>query len=356
MNKKILWIAIIATSFMLGCDDVKENSAIPTGTDVDLKSWLVPIEEVYDGGPGKDGIPALSNPQMTALSQASYLGDNDLVLGFKSGNDIRAYPHPILNWHEIINDDINGISVAITYCPLTGSGIGWNRKMNGVTTTFGVSGLLYNANLIPYDRASDSYWSQMTLQCVSGVLKGNEPDLFKLVETSWKTWKELYPNSKVVSINTGFNRDFTRYPYGLYRTNDYLIFPVNNTDSRLHKKERVLGVKIGLKTKVYQISNFSDSIMIINDKINTSPVVIVGSKSKNFALAFFRRLPNGKELTFSPIQNALPVVMVDSEGTTYDIFGMGITGPRDGEQLLSPDSYIAYWFAWVAFHDDVDIY
>ena len=137
--------------------------------------WLIPVGEVFDGGPGKDGIPALSNPQLVASSEVSFLGDGDLVIGVVIGGVARAYPHVILDWHEIINDQVGGEAYSLTYCPLTGSGIGWDRALSANATTFGVSGKLYNSNLIPYDRETDSYWSQMKLQCVFGPNKGLLP-------------------------------------------------------------------------------------------------------------------------------------------------------------------------------------
>ena len=125
--------------------------------------WLIDRTKIFDGGPGKDGIPALENPDMASIgsSDLDILTDEDLVLVYKSGSVVKAYAHPILDWHEIINDEINGEHIAITYCPLTGTGIGWGREINSEVTTFGVSGLLFETNLIPYDRLTDSNWSQM---------------------------------------------------------------------------------------------------------------------------------------------------------------------------------------------------
>jgi len=139
----------------------------------------------------------------------------NLVIGFAQGDDARAYPHFILDWHEIVNDRVGDIHIAVTYCPLTGTGIGWEREINGSVTTFGVSGLLFNSNLIPYDRNTDSNWSQIRLDCVNGDLIGTEAETHVLVETTWKT---MYPKTLVMSMNTGYNRSYGNYPYGNYRT------------------------------------------------------------------------------------------------------------------------------------------
>ncbi|MCH8332077.1 MAG: DUF3179 domain-containing protein [Bacteroidetes bacterium] len=342
-------LIIFASILLFSCkNDSLKNDDSP---------WLIPKEDVQEGGPGKDGIPALKNPDFTTTAGATYLGDNDLVLGYKVGNEIRAYPHPILDWHEIINDDVDGKKIAITYCPLTGSGIGWKRRVGGVTTTFGVSGLLYNSNLIPFDRKSGSNWSQMKQQCVNGEFLGDKPITYHLVETSWKTWKEMYPQTKVISEQTGFNRDYTVYPYGDYRTdNNYTLFTVSREDLRLPGKERILGVIIGEKVKAYSIESFNSNVLVINDAFQSTDLVVIGNKQKNFLVAFESKLQDGTKLTFTAVQDQLPLVMTDNEGNKWDLFGEALEGGRKGERLIETDSFIAFWFAWAAFHEDIVIY
>jgi len=221
--------------------------------------WLIPENEVLSGGPGKDGIPALKNPKMTDIPRADYLSPEDLVLGLVANGEARAYPHRILDWHEIINDDIQGQKVAITYCPLTGTGIGWPEDSIASDATYGVSGKLYNSNLIPYDRETDSYWSQIRLDCVHGERKGEKLETIQLIETTWKTWSDMYPKTKVVSSNTGYNRNYEVYPYGDYKSSSGVYFPVSIMDSRLHPKERVHGIVINDHAKVYQFKHFDSN-------------------------------------------------------------------------------------------------
>lgn len=328
----------------------------PSGSDAVTGEWLIPKDQVLDGGPGKDGIPALTNPAFVGSSSALYLRDDDLVIGVKSGDVVRAYPHPILDWHEIINDEIGAFQFSLTYCPLTGSGISWNRRINGTATTFGVSGLLYNTNLIPYDRATNSNWSQMKLQCVNGPLIGTQIEVFPIVETTWRTWKRMYPQTLVVSSNTGYSRPYGSYPYGDYRTSNTLLFPISNRDNRLPLKERVHGVIAGGRAKVYRISQFADTVTTINDHVDGVPIVVVGSAAENFAASFERRLPDGTELSFAPVTNRLPIVMIDNEGTVWDVFGVGVSGPRAGTTLRPGRAFTAYWFAWATFFPGVEIY
>jgi len=324
-------------------------------------SWLVPINQVFDGGPGKDGIPALFNPPMIDPAQANYLNDNDLVVGYKVGNDVRAYPHKILDWHEIINDDIRGEQVAITYCPLTGTAIAWSRLIEGSITTFGVSGLLYNTNLIPYDRATDSNWSQMRLDCVNGKLIGEEIATFQVVETTWGTWKQMYPNTLTVSTTTGIGRPYGTFPYIAangddYRVDPFILFPIEIDDDRLPRKDRVHGIIINGNAKVYPINSFQNRVTLIQDSHEGKDLLIVGDRSMNYANSFYRTLPDGSNLEFQAVQKSLPAVLSDSEDNQWDIFGEAIVGPRTGEKLTPTTSFIGYWFSWGTFYPQVEIF
>ena len=318
-------------------------------------TWLIPEEEVADGGPGKDGIAAISNPIFIPVSEVSFLLENDLVIGIQIGNLVRAFSHRILDQHEIVNHTIGNTSFALTYCPLTGTGIAWDTSEFTLDKTFGVSGLLYNSNLIAYDRETDSNWSQMLNLCVNGELTGKEAKPIHVVETTWQTWKLLYPQSMILSTDTGYSRDYSIYPYGNYKTSDSLLFSVSKLDSRLPKKERVLGIIAGEKTTVYPINTFDDPIKVINETFNDIQIVVAGSAEKNFAVSFERKLPDDTLLSFNSVEGELPVIMMDNEGTKWDIFGNGISGPRASIKLTPTSSFIAYWFAWAAFYHGTEI-
>jgi hypothetical protein len=347
-------------SFMLlyGCEDGidKNGNSFPSGPG-GTKDWSIPLDEVFDGGPGKDGIPALTDPEFISAESAEYLDDEDLVIGFVVGNEARAYPHQILDWHEIVNDQLGDINIAVTYCPLTGTGIGWNREIDGKVTTFGVSGLLYNSNLIPYDRETDSNWSQMRLDCVNGELKGREVETYPMVETTWLTWKEMYPDTRVLSRNTGYNRSYGRYPYGDYRTDDdFLLFPVANEDDRIPNKERVLGVLQDGTVRVYRFTDFGESVHVLQDTLKGNDLVIVGSEEHNFMLAFRNNTADKKGLSFSAVQDQFPVVLTDNEGNLWDVNGRAVAGPSIGDRLGIMPSFMGYWFSFAAFYPDLTIY
>ncbi|RLD24180.1 MAG: hypothetical protein DRI71_03325 [Bacteroidetes bacterium] len=320
--------------------------------------WSIPVSEVFDGGPGKDGIPALENPEKGGLSSGTYILDSELVLGYFDGVNAVAYPHKILDWHEIINDELSPFifPFAITYCPLTGTGIGWERSGSGTTTTFGVSGLIYENNLIPYDRKTGSNWSQMRLDCVNGALIDTKVKTFPLVETSWKTWREMYPNTEVVTLNTGHDRSYDVYPYGDYKTNEnFLLYPLRTVDRRLNGKERVHGIIIDGIAKAYRFGSFDANTSLINDVINGEDVVIVGNTARNFIVSFYSKLRDGSTPVFTAVDKN-EVVLEDDLGNEWDVFGYAVSGPAKGQRLKTTESFIGYWFSWGTFYPDLEIY
>ena len=317
--------------------------------------WLIPIGEVIDAGPGQDGIPSVDNPEFVKSfdPDANYLDPDDLVIGIVVGSTVRAYPHKILDWHEIVNDEINGELISISYCPLTGTGFAWEGKSSETPTTFGVSGLLYNGNLILYDRNTNSYWSQLKLQCVNGNSIGEEPSLINIVETKWSTWKSNYPTTKVMTLNTGYTRDYATYPYGPYRTDhDFLLFPISETNTQLPSKERVHAIIDDGLSKAYRFSSFVNG-NLINETFNGNNYLIVGSDN---LINSFILTGDYANLDFVIEMNNTEVLFTDNEGNKWNILGKAIEGPRTGEILTASKSVMSYWFAIATFYPDPEIY
>jgi hypothetical protein len=337
--------------------DNSDNEEEDNNNNGSNSNWLIPVNQVRDGGPGKDGIPALLNPETRSINQTTYLKDDDLVLAIKIDNEIKVYPHTILDWYEIVNDQIGVDFFAITYCPLTGTGIGWDRKIDGAATTFGVSGLLYNSNLIPYDRRTNSNWSQMRLDCVNGSLIGEKVNTYTLFETTFRTLKSMGINGEVVTTGTGYSRSYGTYPYGDYKTNDDLLyFPVAHEDDRLPKKERIHGIIDGGRTLAVRFEDFSSGVQVYEETLNEKSIIISGSKQNNFIVSFYTTLDDGTKLEFEPVHGSLPVIMSDNEGNRWDIFGYAVSGPRVGSQLQPTRSLMSYWFAWAAFYPLTRLY
>ena len=350
---KLLFIVSISF-FFLACSS-QEDIILPTGNGdpgENSSRWTIPKDEVFDGGPGKDGIPSIDQPNFVSGTSVDFVDDLDLVIAVSFDSIIKVYPHSILDWHEIVNDELDGELFALTYCPLTGTGINWDRSLEGGGTTFGVSGLLYNSNLIPYDRETGSNWSQMRLDCVNGLLIESKIKTFSVLETTWRTIKNL-PNLLVLSEDTGFSRNYGTYPYGDYRTNhDNIIFPVGNSDKRMDAKDRLLGIISDGEVKTYSLESFpTDSIKMIADELKSKPVIILGHRNKNFISAYYVESPEN----FSTLQGQFPDVLQDQNGNTYNVFGKVSRGPDKGLILEQPDNYMGYWFAWAGFYPDLEL-
>lgn len=346
-------LLVLLTVFVVACGG---GSSGDSSSKTSSGEWLIDTTYVKDGGPGKDGIPALDSPTFVSVQNATFLNDNELVIGTKINGIVRAFSHSVLNWHEVVNLETGGDFHVLNYCPLTGSADLWDVPQSYTNKTFGTSGLLFNSNLILYDRESDTNWSQMFTLGVNGTNIGDVANKNVVIETTWRLWKQMYPETLVLSDNTGFSRDYTLYPYGSYLTNTNLLFEVSGDDARLHPKTRVLGVTDGNYNKVFQIDSFPPGVHVINDSTDSKPYVAIGSSEFNFAVAYNSTLTDGTSLTFIAVNGALPQIMQDNEGNIWNIFGTAVSGARAGEQLELMSDFIAFWFAWTSFYPDAQIH
>jgi len=327
---------------------------------------LIPQNLIVSGGPGKDGIPALTNPAVVPAETAdTFLVPEDLVLGVVINGEARAYPHGVLWWHEIVNDVLGGRPILLSFCPLTGSGIVSDPILNGQLANFGVSGLLFDNNLILFDRTTDSLWSQMRLDSICGDFSGTRPPLLPVVQSTWVAWKAMHPNTTAVSFDTGFNRNYNRYPYGDYDgiDNTRLLFPQTTIDSRLPMKENVLGITHGEMSRAYPVYSASRLAGAaprgaINDVVNGLSVLVVFDGPSQLAIPFDRMRESGEVLTFQLVENAgFPFLLRDQEtGSLWDLNGVAVSGLLEGEQLRKIPTFTAFWFAWAAFNPGTELY
>lgn len=341
---------VICFFYLYGCE--VNNVSTENSNNSDSESeWLVPEHEVIDGGPGRDGIPSIDSPEFAPAHETDFIPAERRVLGIKHHGEIRAYPIQILDWHEIVNDEYNGTSVTVTYCPLTATGIAWIPRKG---SEFGTSGRIFRNNLVAYDRKTESLWVQMRLRSVNGPRIGDNIEPLNIIETTWETWKKMYPNSDVLTTNTGYSRNYQSYTYGedYAENHNITLFPtMYRKDTRLKAKTRVHGIIADDKpeenstVRVYEIGKFGDDIEVYHDTLADKKYVIIGSSSLDFTIAYKSTLRNGTKLSFSPVQDELPIVMEDQEGNKWDVFGKAIEGPRTGQRLRTAKSYSGYWFA-----------
>jgi len=278
----------------------------------DLSNASLLQSEILPGGPPRDGIPAIDRPKFIAARQATFLSDDDRVLGISHQGIARAYPIRILNWHEIVNDQFAGEAVVVSFCPLCGTGTAFSA-LHGKAKTFGVSGLPYNSDLLLYDRETESLWSQIAAKAIAGPLRGEVLNLLPVIHTSWADWRKRYPDTAVLSTDTGYSRDYQRSPYAGYENSDRLFFPVGRLDRRYHPKEQVIGVEINGHYKVYPFSELAHTAGEVSDEIDGEKVLVRFDKAQRSAQVFNA---GGK-----PIPS--------------------LTG---------------FWFAWMAFHPDSAVF
>ena len=204
----------------------------------------VPLSDLQQGCARRDCIVSIDSPQYVTASEASHVADDDIVLALSFEGYHRAWPARILDQHEIVNDIIAGELIAITWCPLCGSAVGVKREINGYVTEFGVSGLLYNSDLVLYDRRTETLWDQIGAQGIVGPLTGTRLELVPVTMTRWGRWKAAHPDTLVLSEDTGFMNDYSQDAYANYRDSERLMFPVSRNSDRLHPKTVVFGFDV----------------------------------------------------------------------------------------------------------------
>ena len=252
---------------------------------------LVPCDQIRRNLP-RDAIPSLPNtgppqgaPRFTdaGSSDAAYLQPHDMVIGLFDGTEARAYPHNVLWWHEIVNDTFGGQPLSVSFCPLTGSALVFSAQQSA----FGVSGNLYNSNLVLYDHDTASLFSQMRREAVTGARKGEVIEEIPFVETTWERWEQMHPGTRVIASSTGFSRDYTRYPYGDYRSDDRDTFAVTDPapDAQFPGKALVTGVHAGGTSKVYVHSVVRQSMgnrAVFRDEVGGLPVWVLYDSTATF--------------------------------------------------------------------------
>ncbi|MBW2313261.1 MAG: DUF3179 domain-containing protein [Deltaproteobacteria bacterium] len=208
----------------------------------DLEPSGVDVEEIRHGGPPRDGIPALDAPVHRPIVGAPWPED-EIVLGIALDGEARAYPVSILEWHELVNDELAGRPILVSFCPLCGTGIAFDRKVGGKTRRFGVSGLLYRSDLLMFDRETSSLWSQISAKAVTGPSQGQRLAILRAGMHRLADWRAKHPESTVLDRVTGHSRRYGETPYEGYATSEELYFPVP-LDRRFHPKMPTVGLRL----------------------------------------------------------------------------------------------------------------
>ncbi len=281
----------------------------------DGTKYMIHPSKFLSGGPGKDGIPSIDAPKFILADKIDWLSDEELGLGIVHKDEARFYPFRILVYHEIVNDFIQKDPILVTYCPLCFTGIGFIREIDNEPVEFGVSGKLYNSELVMYDRKTDSYWPQTLGKAVLGTSTGKTIKKIPTDTVSWGDWKKSYPDTKVLSKDTGFSRNYDgSNPYG--KKGDFtdinLQFPVENKDLRLDAYEIMYGIEVNGKYKSYKKSDLEQKLKI-EDTVGEEKIIIEFDKNLKSARAY-----------------------------------------KESKEQIVIDTL--FWFAWAAFHPETEVF
>ena len=298
------------------------------------------LEEITWGGVVKDGIPSLDNPELMAAADADYLRGDDLVFGVSINGDARAYPLRIMGWHEMFNEVIGGVPVALAYCTLCGAGILFETDSLGRSKplVFGSSGFLYRSNKLMFDRETHSLWNQWTGKPVVGPLVDSGLELRQrpVVITTWDSWKTSNPSTQVLSLNTGFRRDYgSGVVYNDYFASPDLMFPAQVDQQRLAQKDYIFAVRQFGAARAWPLDAFAE-MPVINDRIANTPLLLIGDVATRTVRAYERQ-----GLTFTPANGRLR----DNRGAEWRVTEDALIGP-DSATMPRVAGHISYWFAW----------
>ncbi|MEO0798785.1 MAG: DUF3179 domain-containing protein [Pseudomonadota bacterium] len=302
------------------------------------------LGEITWGGVVVDGIPPLDRPRFIGASEAAYLNSDDLVFGIEINGDIRAYPLRIMDWHEMFNDVIGGVPVSLAYCTLCGSGILFEGRVDGRATpfAFGSSGLLYRSNKLMYDRETYSLWNQFTGRPVAGPLTGSGIELKTrpVAITTWADWKATNPTTKVLSKETGHNRDYSpNRAYGSYFASPDLMFPADTSDARLKPKDYVFALRGAHVEKAWPLARFAET-PVINDQAGVLNLTLVGDAKTRTVRAY-----RTKGQAFQAATAARTLALGNE---TWRVTEGALVGPN-GETLPRLPGHVSYWFAWSGY-------
>lgn len=309
-------LILIVFAGALSAQVMENEEGVLCANGFELHNLAIDGELIYAGGPGKDGIPALKKPEFIGAEHQQFLADDEQVVGVYHNGEAKAYPVKILNYHEVINDQFGEEKegVVVTYSPLCASGRAFRAEVGGKDQEFAVTGLVFNNNLLFYDRKTESVWSQLKGQAVAGRESGRQLDPVATEMTTWGDWKSRFPETKVLSRRTGHDRNYEVDPYYSITASDRLMFPVGASNEIMPLREKVIGIERNGIFKAY-------------------PFSVMGYE--------------GKEIITDELMGEIIQVHYNAAANSARITTL------DGAEL---PAVTTYWFSWFAFYPDTEVY
>jgi hypothetical protein len=319
-----------------------------------LLTYRIRPEEIEWGGVLKDGIPALDQPGLVRAGETDFWRDEERVFGVSLGGEAKAYPHRILDAHEMANDVVGGRSVSLAYCTLCGSGVLYDAQhpsREGLPPfTFGSSGLLYRSNKLMYDRSTNSLWNQLTGEPVAGRLSesGIRLERLPVVVTTWGEWKREHPDTLVLHPDrTGFQRDYEKSPYESYFGSSETMFPVWLQSDRLKAKDVVFTLIVNGRPKAYPLDLLKRE-RLTHDEVGGKPIVLVTSRESGAVRAY--------ESSGRRFREGGPGRLLEADsGTAWTATEEKLLS-ETGEELPRIPGHNAFWFGWFAFFPTTELY
>jgi hypothetical protein len=350
-------------TLLAGEGGARENvpSALDNLRDARFPAPLIDLDHLVSGGPPPDGIPPIDAPNFQPADAVDWLEASEPVLALTVAGETRAYPLQVMTWHEIVNDTVGGVPVAVTYCPLCNSGVAFLRRVGERLLDFGTSGMLYADNLVMYDRQTESLWPQLTGQASVGALTGTQLTAVPMGVVGWGQFRTAHPDSLVLTRDTGYDRPYGRNPYVGYDdpNGGLLVEPPGGRDPRLPVKARVIGIRVGdhalairrdevVDAGVLTVTLAGQDILVWHTPGQRSALdadAIADSRDIGTVGVFDPRMGN-RTLTFSPVGGGF---RDQQTGSAWNVLGESTGGPLKGSRLEPLIHVDTFWFAWEAF-------
>ena len=324
--------------------DPRMRAFFPAGVRTSIR-----LDEIDWGGVPVNGIPPLRDPKVLPAATATYLKDSNVVFGLVVNGEARAYPKRILAWHEMATDRLGGIELTIVYCTLCGTVIPFESQAAGRSFHFGTSGLLYRSNKLMFDEETSSLWSTFEGVPVVGALVGAQVTLkaHAVVTTTWRDWRTEHPDTTVLSIGTGYTRDYAEgAAYRDYFATDRLMFQVSKTDTRLRNKAEVLAMRLGRDTA----QSPRVPVAIDSQFLRRHPVYTFSAASERFVVITSKAGANRVYQAHTPFPDQRErAVVLDTDGEAWRVTESGLVLEREPRTRLSRvPAHRAFWFGWYA--------
>jgi len=341
--------------------------AIARGDSVDgAPEPLIDLNRLLSGGPPPDGIPSVDEPKFLTPSEVDFLEENEPVLALDVDGDVRAYPVQIMMWHEIVNDTVGGLPIAVSYCPLCNSAVAYDRRVDEQVVEFGTSGMLYNSALVMYDRQTETLWSHFTAEGIVGELTGTELETFPVATVPWGLWRDANPDGLVLSRDTGFDRSYGRNPYpGYDDVNSQPFLFDGEVDGQFTAMTRMVGIEHNGEALGVPLFVLREDQVVTAEVGGTEVVVLWAAGTASSldagnvaggidvgATGVFIPVVDGQELTFKSAEGEF---VDDQTGSTWNLLGTAVAGELEGSQLEALPHVNTFWFAWSAFLPDTAI-